>query len=1287
MKKILSAIFLSIMLTFSSPCQAGLLGGLFSLFGGIVPVIEPASTASQLGKTISMAATEAKALLNKVQQVLGNKYTAKYFSFVTRFLDKISGFANMVGTKLMMPAVSLEKELNVEDLNHNESGVKRAIYRLFLEYPNDDILVQLAYRKKAQEFYEDTIVDIYSGSRELGRYLESDVAAKFADLHEKLQKGENGATESDSMNGALYNNYIAAHMTMDSIVAVVHEATALKAQLKAARAIRDGIEPLIYNGGRGCIKKGGLGDFDWGLSFNKPVNARVGDSYDMAFAQVDTTKEKNRDTTGQVSFGKAIDPVIIDPLHENSEKIDELEKLEPIYDNLLKAFIAHNLINRLYNTKDNFDRYHEVVKLHEYSKVQLSMSDQCAVNMLSNVFVDAGKIWCGYSNCTNINDYATRGGLSAWGLNAYDTAQAAQVKSWGVPSEDIVAQEESGNITVANNGSWKIPTPATKVPTEDEFTLDTPTNPVDSIKAEEANVTANIDELEGNEMDDEGRMTEMLPWQIGAVGMEGLASNPSQWGTTRDNFRVWNDVRSFYTQFVMFKYENFYTRIRADVTEYTIQEALKGWNIANRNNAKKKVEEQAQTDKKNAQSNAEKARASARAAAALAKKLEKEYDLSGALAEIDANLNKRIKEIEEDLKKKQEAINKEFDINNTYIPKFTPIKTDIAERGDIVKEAFEAIISAGEAAKSYLYYKSNPLGALYLQAKEVFNTSDLYLFNRIESAKSSMCPKGESIYINNTVQGIHQSLVDSLAAYLVPIIDNYGETVYKVIPYKEYLANKDTSPETEDYFVGSMAKDRDLKAPKNPPEMSYAPFREVFHYDNVDWDNSKPISKKKFLNHGGKIPAIWKILLSDKNPFVEHTFDLAGILDGDYLHKKAFYKLEKHQGHWCPKLQVQENKPARLLTLTRGGLTPCVVHNVLTDKVEGPDMRYFTATEMLGVDVTRIISIDTIGKPKIIRKLMEQVNRPYAYMPLDIINGKLSNNGIGVNPCVGVTYDVKKFAFNQELYHQKADANFAIDKRDIPDSYGRSELGVFVEAKGNEIIFREDFETLFKEIESIEEEYNSERDVNKDRKLSDNQKIVEYVLYQTPFYNNMLGTNIMVAETERNYRQTREKMEQEIVQLRQDLLDDFAAIGLQAPADLDLSDKADYSDVIDALEIYKSARISDIENGIKNTNVTDNHVLQTRLDNFKANLAALKQDKDEMLELGESSEGGEELAEEIEREKADRNAKQPYKEDEQDGYQEALDEMSAPYCPNINDGSYQRGCPKEQNLTAKDERR
>lgn len=94
-------------------------------------------------------------------------------------------------------AKTLEKELGVEDLNHDEAAVKRAIYRLFLEYPSDDIILQMNYRNKAREFYDDVVIDVYSGSRELSKYLTNDVAAKFAKLREDMANGKDGAQKAE----------------------------------------------------------------------------------------------------------------------------------------------------------------------------------------------------------------------------------------------------------------------------------------------------------------------------------------------------------------------------------------------------------------------------------------------------------------------------------------------------------------------------------------------------------------------------------------------------------------------------------------------------------------------------------------------------------------------------------------------------------------------------------------------------------------------------------------------------------------------------------------------------------------------------------------------------------------------------------------------------------------------------------------------------------------------------------------------------------------------------------
>ena len=1268
-KIMIFAVVIGLMMSFSARSYA-----FFGLFGFGIPVIEPASTASQLGKTISVAATQYISLLNKLRQVYDNKVTAKLTKYLTKFENKLGEHKQLPGTKFVQEPKTLEEELGVDDLNHDEAAVKRAIYRLFLEYPSDDIILQMNYRNEAREFYDDTVLDVYSGSRELSKYLTNDVSAKFANLHQNFQRGEAGAQKADDMNATLYNNYIATHMTMDSIVAVVQEATAMKAQLEAAKAIRDTLQPLIYENSKQCPKTDTYnGDVQGAtVSFNLPVSGSVSGGYDMAFAQITTPSERgetynpdedmfkredyqDRDSTGSVEFELGVDPRIEYPLYNNRYQINELDKLEPIYDNIKKAMIAHNLIKKLRSAKESFDRYNDIVRLHERSKVQLAMSDQCGVNLLANVYINPGLVWCGSTNCQYIDDFGTRKGITAWALEALDTARAAHVKS--IP-----------------DSAWHIPTPkATPVP--NPVTLETEPLFIDSQKPEEANIESQLDTVGGEEMSDEGRKAELVPWQVGAVGMEAIANNLEGWGATWDNFRVWNDSRSFYTQLVMFKYENFYTRVRADTAEYIIQEGMKGWNIANRNNAQKQVKEEAEAARQAAKAAAESARSAAYAAAAEARENGESYDLSGALSSIETNLNNTLDAIEEDLQKKLESIQQEFQINESYIPQFSPIITDIAERGDIVDDsAAGTAAAAGEAAKAGLYYRSNPLGALYQQGLGVYSTADSYLYNRIESAKKEMCPHGEDLYLGKiTAGGVHGSMVSDLIAYFIPIIDNYGVVVYKVYPYRDYLSSHDTSQETEEYFIGSMAKLRDLKAPKEPPETTYAPVREIFHYDNIDWDNSKPLSKEKFLNHGGKIPGIWKVLLSPENPFVEHDFDLEGILDGKYLHKQAYYVLEVHQGHWCPTLKLPDDAKLaeRYLTLTRGGITPCIMHDVETNEIDGPSMSYFTTPELLGVDVIEINQ------------------SPYTYMPKDIINGTLSVNGRGVNPCVGMTRrkNISAFDFMQSrdvFYHQRAGAKFGLNFADIPSTYGRSELGVFLYAIKDNIYFRDDFVNLFEHINAIEAEYHGGRDIGKDRDMSDGQKNEEYALYMTPFINNQIGGYLLSADEERQYRKAREDMEKEIEQLRKDLIEEFARLGLEAPADLDLHREKDYDDCTNILESYKGSRLEDIDTGIKNTDVTDNEVLKNRIDHFQENLDALVQDEDEMVGMGENAKGGPELAEEIATEKANLEAKKPYKEDERDAVDKALEEMSAPYCTNINDGSYSKVCPASQNLTALD---
>ena len=72
--------------------------------------------------------------------------------------------------------------------------------------------------------------------------------------------------------------------------------------------------------------------------------------------------------------------------------------------------------------------------------------------------------------------------------------------------------------------------------------------------------------------------------------------------------------------------------------------------------------------------------------------------------------------------------------------------------------------------------------------------------------------------------------------------------------------------------------DREAKAPRAPLDMGYPPVREIFHFDDYDYENAAPGSRKSFVAYGGEVPELWKEILADK-PFVEKDIDLTKILD------------------------------------------------------------------------------------------------------------------------------------------------------------------------------------------------------------------------------------------------------------------------------------------------------------------------------------------------------------------------------------------------------------------------
>ncbi len=224
----------------------------------------------------------------------------------------------------------------------------------------------------------------------------------------------------------------------------------------------------------------------------------------------------------------------------------------------------------------------------------------------------------------------------------------------------------------------------------------------------------------------------------------------------------------------------------------------------------------------------------------------------------------------------------------------------------------------------------------------------------IENGYKKMLALGDDLFSASShgkIVEIHNEMIENLKNVTIaftitdqaikPLMD-FG----KIAVFADFLANIDTSEELEGFFVGSVAKERDFKAPYKLLGFDLPPVREVFHFDAIDFrqvkeaeevnedddDDSKPdwlekmmdmaneamaklskqkraIDKKFFLEYGGDIPLIWQTILSDY-PFMESTYPLQEALGGD-------------------------NDECERSTFSRGGIMPCLYgYNTKTKKYD-----------------------------------------------------------------------------------------------------------------------------------------------------------------------------------------------------------------------------------------------------------------------------------------------------------------------------------------------------------------
>jgi len=195
--------------------------------------------------TAQQYAASAQAAVNSQVQSLkamAKQYAASFKGFMGGLFKKKE--------KAAIPGSKTIQKSNIADIYDPES-VKKAMYTLFLAYPvdcdknADNFSACNAYKAKAEEFYQDTVIEIYTSVRLLEQTM-AELTAEVENLSTTFSgAGGDGAETGEDENG-VWKNAFNAYQTMNSILKFAQELSAMRAQYDAVLFLREQVTPAPY---------------------------------------------------------------------------------------------------------------------------------------------------------------------------------------------------------------------------------------------------------------------------------------------------------------------------------------------------------------------------------------------------------------------------------------------------------------------------------------------------------------------------------------------------------------------------------------------------------------------------------------------------------------------------------------------------------------------------------------------------------------------------------------------------------------------------------------------------------------------------------------------------------------------------------------------------------------------------------------------------------------------------------------------------------------------------------
>lgn len=1312
-KYFISALFVLPLLLFGGDAQAFFLMKIIKSKHIQLPMPDFVGEAVETGKSVGTLALSAQKLKNATETTINNTMAQVNGVFNFDYNALLDGQIN-AGQLGIVNCNFTDYSVDVYD----EENVKEAVKILFMRYPGWENTDKEKYDAYRSAFYRDTIVEIYTAARQ----LQIDMSTRIKPTIEKASKcvkGESsdcGIPAPDGNSESAYSEAKALE-SLDNLLMVLEKATALKAQLRAAKAIY-GIEPepfpvpameelpddifdvvpeqssptgeqsasleqpLLYELAYSSATTGRLP-----LAFGQLRSYSAGTQAVSALSRVENTAS---DTTGAqgivvrtLTFAEAPESEIFHPYDLEQEKMDELDKIEPLSKDVNVAINAHNTIRELKSYQNAAKNYKEAVEKHKEALKSLKASDDAGITYLSRYYAKPIKAWSGIDlKEEEVGNYDLRKGISGWAAEAFDIAKAAQVTT--VSPEDIAQPDidtDTADLTDVGN-----PEKNMKL-LEKQDTFSSPSTEEQNIK--------------------ENREAMLMSWQTGAEAAKLLLEEPEKWGVMIKPFPIWTDVKSFYDQYLEGKYTNIAAYLKSfstsdvralvlstmngqkydiketkyqkqltkinnkmadDLQKLIIEKKSREYQYADENNptmkgllAKRKklikkmddaadlykklsdelaaVRAKAKDDATNSMQeevtdfddyedhmddlkvdiDAETVTIPAEVANAPAEELrasnkwntaDKLANVSGQRAEenkkdSDAkslqermeNINTELKKLRKELENLDELI-KLTKLNNqkssaTVAKEFTQkfedlnksVAAQIAKAGDsftadvdknigsLASKVFEKLKAAHDASVAKLEIKPPFAGPSVADLTEGFNKAveaaldELYaaVDARIKLAREELEQLDDTLYKatgHPKVAEIHQRMIDDIK--ILVLVVNYKPLDIAVsVKIYEKLLTADVSPDNSEFFVGEPAKERDLKAPKKILDFDLPPVREIFHFDEDDYQNVKPYDEKRtetetvphddFLKYGGEIPKIWEYMLAE-HAFVEREFNLKDALE--------------------------KNEKCSLATFFRGGYMPCKVKN-------------------------SAIVIDTNSDGQYIRRTPQPDTPECPY--LEMKEGKV--------------YD-----FSREIF-----LVFGAPKgEEEKPGCEYSELGTLLMAdEYNNIFFNQKvYDTFYTIINHLKKTENGEE-------ISDKEQQLAAPYDAAPYSVNQIGDFLKYVENERTTLELVEEIQEEYDDMIERLYNILGEFGFEPTETFDITLDRDYNLARGKLDEIKNKMIASAREKITEINIADNEVVEERVNKFKKIIAALEKDRQEQTTITEAVVDNNNLDEDIKTAKVD----------------------------------------------------